>query len=160
MWKSTEFEITKWCKEGTWLHSFDFSIVRLALRNVHKERQHFLGRKISKIAEKVITDRYKKVMTWGRGVSKIAKKVQTYFMDDPFWFVCNMSHPFNWSFTKKIIYVILFKKKRILFSRKTQLLISTNYLLHQVIPVFVHEWGLLFNRHINWRQTLLALVYI
>jgi len=26
---------------------------------------------------------YKKVLTWGRGLSKIAKKVLTYFMDGP-----------------------------------------------------------------------------
>jgi hypothetical protein len=32
---------------------------------------------------KVMTDRYKKVMTWGKGVSIIAKKALTYFMDGP-----------------------------------------------------------------------------
>ena len=37
-----------------------------------------------KIEEEVMMDSYIKLLTWGRGVSKIAKKVQTYFMDDTF----------------------------------------------------------------------------
>ena len=37
----------------------------------------------SKIEEEVIMDSYIKLLTWGRVVSKIAKKVQMYFMDDP-----------------------------------------------------------------------------
>jgi len=42
---------------------------------VHKVRQHFSGRgEWSKIDEKLMMDRYKKVLTWGRGLSKIAKK--------------------------------------------------------------------------------------
>ena len=41
---------------------------------VHKVRQHFFGEGGSKIEEKMITDRYKKEMTWERGVSKIAKE--------------------------------------------------------------------------------------
>ena len=52
---------------------------------VHKVRQHFFeggrGQKLQE--EKAMTERYKKVLTWGRGVSKIAKKVLTYFMDGP-----------------------------------------------------------------------------
>ena len=35
----------------------------------------------SEIEEKVKMDRHKKVLTWGRGVSKIEKKVLKYFMD-------------------------------------------------------------------------------
>ena len=51
---------------------------------VHKVRQHFLGSgEGSKIEEKLMMDRYKKVLTCGRGLSKIAKKVLTYFMDGP-----------------------------------------------------------------------------
>ena len=30
-----------------------------------------------------MTDRYKKVMAWGKGVSIIAKKALTYFIDGP-----------------------------------------------------------------------------
>ena len=36
----------------------------------------------------MIRDRYKKVLTWGRWVSKIAKKVLTYIMDDSLG-ICN-----------------------------------------------------------------------
>ena len=51
---------------------------------VHKVRQDFLGSgEGSKIEEKLMMDRYKKVLTRGRGLSKIAKKVLTYFMDGP-----------------------------------------------------------------------------
>ena len=49
---------------------------------VHKVRQHFLGGRGQKKQEKVMMDWYKKVMTWGKGMSKLAKKVLTYFMDD------------------------------------------------------------------------------
>ena len=55
----------------------------IAIGVVHKVRQHFLGGGGSKIEGKLMTDRCKKVMRWGRVVSKIVKKVLTYFMDGP-----------------------------------------------------------------------------
>ena len=51
---------------------------------VHKIGQNFFRGEGSKIEGKVLTDRYKKVLTCWRGVSNIAKKkVLTYFMDGP-----------------------------------------------------------------------------
>jgi hypothetical protein len=76
-------KITKKFANLWWLNLGTESDLSTVWFSTVKERQHFLGRKISKIAEKVITDRYKKVMTCGRGVSKIAKKGLMYFMDGP-----------------------------------------------------------------------------
>ena len=55
---------------------------------VHKVRQHFFGEGGSKIEEKMITDRYKKEMTWERGVSKIAKECWRTLWTAP-WLVDN-----------------------------------------------------------------------
>ena len=55
------------------------------MRAVHKLRQHFFREEGSKIEEKVMTDMYRIVLRL-RGVSKIAKKVLTYFMDGPLEF--------------------------------------------------------------------------
>ena len=42
----------------------------LFLRAVHKVRQHFFREEGLKIEEKVMTDMYKVVLTWGRGCQK------------------------------------------------------------------------------------------
>ena len=47
---------------------------------VHKVRQHFLEGEGSKIEEKVMTDRYNKLPTWGRGFQNM-EKMPTSFMD-------------------------------------------------------------------------------
>ena len=52
------------------------------LWTVHKLHLHFFGENDQNL-RKVMTDSSKKVLTWGRGVSKISKKVLTYFMDGP-----------------------------------------------------------------------------
>ena len=92
-------------KLSRWLHAFgenmrNPSLAKSFLRVVHWVRHHFLGGQGSKIEEKVLTNKYKKV---GRWVLKIAKKALTYFMDGPLEFFTLNWHHMGTSYMSTIV---------------------------------------------------------